>query len=64
YSRAYLHHLVKANEMLGAILLTTINLAYYQELMANMRTAIAAGTFADFCATARESWARGDVSSS
>src|SRR5262249_18598764 len=32
YSRAYLHHLVKANEMLGAILLTTINLTYYQEL--------------------------------
>ena len=64
YSRAYLHHLVKANEMLGAILLTTINLAYYQELMADMRTAIAAGTFADFRAAARESWARGDVASS
>src|SRR5947208_12538551 len=31
FSRAYLHHLVKANEMLGAILLTTVNLAYYQE---------------------------------
>ena len=64
YSRAYLHHLVKANEMLGAILLTTINLAYYQELMADMRTAIVAGTFADFRAAARESWARGDVASS
>ena len=62
YSRAYLHHLVKANEMLGAILLTTINLAYYQSLMADMRTAIASGTFADFRAAARESWARGDVS--
>ena len=49
---------------LGAILLTTINLAYYQELMADMRTAIAAGTFADFRAAARESWARGDVSCS
>src|ERR1700758_3456408 len=64
YSRAYLHHLVKANEMLGAILLTTINLAYYQALMVDMRTAIAAGTFADFRAAARESWARGDVSCS
>jgi queuine tRNA-ribosyltransferase len=64
YSRAYLHHLVKANEMLGAILLTTINLAYYQTLMADMRAAIAAGTFADFRAAARESWARGDVSCS
>ncbi|HET9816501.1 MAG TPA: tRNA guanosine(34) transglycosylase Tgt, partial [Xanthobacteraceae bacterium] len=62
FSRAYLHHLVRANEMLGAILLTTINLAYYQELMAGMRAAIAAGIFADFCAAARENWARGEVS--
>jgi queuine tRNA-ribosyltransferase len=61
YSRAYLHHLVKANEMLGAILLTTINLAYYQELMAGMRAAIAAGKFADFRAAVREGWARGDI---
>jgi queuine tRNA-ribosyltransferase len=61
YSRAYLHHLVKANEMLGAILLTTINLAYYQELMAGMRAAIAAGRFADFRHGAREAWARGDA---
>jgi len=61
YSRAYLHHLVKANEMLGAILLTTINLAYYQELMAGMRATISTGTFADFCAAAREGWARGDI---
>ncbi len=62
YSRAYLHHLVKANEMLGAILLTTVNLTYYQELMAGMRAAIAAGTFADFRAATEEGWARGDVS--
>ena len=41
YSRAYLHHLVKANEMLGAMLLSAVNLAYYQELMAGMRAAIA-----------------------
>ena len=46
YSRAYLHHLVKANEMLGAMLLTAVNLHYYQELMAGMRAAIAAGTLA------------------
>jgi queuine tRNA-ribosyltransferase len=58
FSRAYLHHLVRANEILGAILLTTINLAYYQGLMAGMRAAIAAGTFADFSAVTRESWAR------
>jgi len=64
FSRAYLHHLVRANEMLGAILLTTINLAYYQDLMASMRSAIAAGRFVDFCADTRASWARGEVSSS
>ena len=62
FSRAYLHHLVRANEMLGAILLTTINLAYYQDLMAGMRGAIAVGTFAEFCAAMRQSWARGDLS--
>jgi queuine tRNA-ribosyltransferase len=61
YSRAYLHHLVKANEMLGAILLTTVNLAYYQALMAGMRAAIVDGTFADFCAGARAGWTRGDI---
>jgi queuine tRNA-ribosyltransferase len=61
YSRAYLHHLVKANEMLGAILLTTINVTYYQELMAGMRAAIGAGTFSDFHAATGEGWRRGDI---
>jgi queuine tRNA-ribosyltransferase len=61
YSRAYLHHLVKANEMLGAILLTTINVTYYQELMAGMRAGIAAGTFSDFHAATGEGWGRGDI---
>jgi queuine tRNA-ribosyltransferase len=61
YSRAYLHHLVKANEMLGAILLSTINLAYYQELMSGVRAAISAGRFDDFAASVREGWARGDL---
>jgi queuine tRNA-ribosyltransferase len=61
YSRAYLHHLVKANEMLGAILLTTINVTYYQELMAGMRAAIAARTFSGFHAATGEGWVRGDI---
>ena len=61
YSRAYLHHLTRANEMLGAMLLSEINLAYYQELMAGMRAAIAAGRFADFRAGTRETWAKGDI---
>jgi queuine tRNA-ribosyltransferase len=61
YSRAYLHHLVKANEMLGAILLTTVNLAYYQELMAGLRAAISAGQFDAFRTKVKEAWAQGDV---
>jgi queuine tRNA-ribosyltransferase len=61
YARAYLHHLVKANEMLGAMLLSEVNLYYYQDLMAGIRAAIAAGKFAEFCAVTREGWARGDL---
>jgi queuine tRNA-ribosyltransferase len=61
YSRAYLHHLVKANEMLGAILLTTVNLAHYQELMAGLRAAIAAGRLDAFRQETKEGWARGDL---
>src|SRR3974390_356674 len=61
HARAYLHHLVKANEMLGAMLLSIVNLYYYQDLMAGMRAAIAAGKLAEFAAEMREGWARGDV---
>lgn len=62
YSRAYLHHLLRAGEMLGGILLSAINLAYYQELMAGMRDAISRGNLADFRAATREGWGRGDIS--
>jgi queuine tRNA-ribosyltransferase len=48
YSRAYLHHLVKAGEMLGSMLLSWANVAFYQELMAAIRNAIAVGRFASF----------------
>ena len=61
YSRAYLYHLTKANEMLGAMLLSAINIAYYQTLMNGMREAIAAGRFAEFKAATKDAWARGDV---
>jgi len=47
YSRAYLHHLTKANEILGAMLLTRHNLTYYQDLMAELRGAIEAGRLSD-----------------
>ncbi|GGI69358.1 queuine tRNA-ribosyltransferase [Polymorphobacter multimanifer] len=50
-SRAYLHHLVKSGEMLGAILMTEHNIWFYQELMANLRAAIAAGTLTSFAAS-------------
>ena len=61
YSRAYLHHLTKANEILGQVLLSTINLAYYQALMAGMQEAISAGGFAGFHAATMAGWAQGDL---
>ena len=48
FSRAYLHHLVKAGEILAAMLLTTHNLTYYADLMRDMRKAIMTGTLANF----------------
>ncbi|MDO9462119.1 MAG: tRNA guanosine(34) transglycosylase Tgt [Alphaproteobacteria bacterium] len=48
YSRAYLHHLVKSKEILGSMLLTWHNLAYYQDLMRRVGAAIQAGRLADF----------------
>jgi len=61
FSRAYLHHLVRSEEILGAMILSQINLAYYQELVAGARSAIEAGTFNDFAAETRAGWARGDL---
>ena len=61
YSRAYLHHLVRTDEILGMMLLTWNNLSYYQDLMAGMRAAIAAGRLADFCDETREGWARAEA---
>ncbi len=59
YSRAYLHHLVKAGEILGMMLLTQVNVAYYQFLMEGLRNAIHAGNLDDFIALTREGWERG-----
>jgi queuine tRNA-ribosyltransferase len=61
YPRAYLHHLTKANEIVGAMLLSEINLYYFQDLMAGVRAAIAAGRLAAFREAAKEGWARGDI---
>jgi queuine tRNA-ribosyltransferase len=60
-SRAYLHHLVKSGETLGAMLLSEINIAYYQRLMGDIRDAIAKGTFERFREQTRADWARGDI---
>ena len=56
YSRAYLHHLTKSGEILGAMLLTEHNLTFYQQLMAAMRAAIGAGRFAGFVAEFRRDY--------
>jgi queuine tRNA-ribosyltransferase len=64
YSRAYLHHLTKANEILGAMLLTRHNLTYYQDLMAGMRGAIEAGTLAAFAAEFAHSQGGADIAGS
>ena len=53
YSKAYLSHLFRAGEFLGPMLLSWHNLAYYQSLMAEMRAAIAAGSFSEFLARFR-----------
>jgi queuine tRNA-ribosyltransferase len=61
YARAYLHHLVKSGETLGAMLLSEINIAYYQHLMQGMRDAIGTGMFESFRTQTRAGWARGDI---
>ncbi|WP_421879448.1 tRNA guanosine(34) transglycosylase Tgt [Pacificispira sp.] len=61
YSRAYLHHLTKAQEMLGPMLLSWHNIAYYQQLMAGMRQAIQERRFEDFEAAFNEERAGGDI---
>jgi queuine tRNA-ribosyltransferase len=58
WSRAYLHHLVRSGEILGAMLMTQHNLHFYQSLMAGMRSAIAEGRFAAFAVDFRRDYLR------
>jgi queuine tRNA-ribosyltransferase len=60
-ARAYLHHLVKSGETLGAMLLSEINIAYYQHLMRGIGEAISKGTFESFRERTRADWAKGDI---
>ena len=61
YSRAYLHHVVKSDEIIASMLLTWHNLHYYQVLMAGLRDAIAAGGLAGFVAGFHSLRAEGDI---
>lgn len=62
HSRAYLHHLFRAGEMLGPMLLTWHNLAYYQSLMRGIRRAIQVGELSDYAARVRAGWKMQEVS--
>ena len=61
HSRAYLQHLIRAEEILGAMLLTWHNLHYYQGLMRGLRGAIDSGTLDDWSAAFEEELSRGDI---
>ncbi|MBV1925529.1 MAG: tRNA guanosine(34) transglycosylase Tgt [Rhodobacteraceae bacterium] len=61
YSRAYLHHVFRAGEMISGMLLTWHNLQYYQVLMAEMRAAIANGNFELWQTTFHSDCAQGDI---
>ena len=61
YTRAYVHHLFKAREMLGPMLLTSHNLHYYQELAAGLRAAIEDGALELFAAAFEADWQAGDI---
>ncbi len=61
YSRAYLHHVFRSQEMISGMLLTWHNLHYFQELMADMRAAISAGRFAQFQTAFHEARVQGDI---
>ena len=61
FSRAYIHHLQKCNEILGVMLLTWHNIRYYQRLMQGLRTAIETDTLQEFAAEFYKDQAQGDI---
>lgn len=60
YSKAYVHHLVRSNELLASMILSWHNIAYFEDLMARMRAAIAAGEFEGFVKSFRQGWFKKD----
>ncbi|HAG26305.1 MAG TPA: tRNA guanosine(34) transglycosylase Tgt, partial [Rhodobacter sp.] len=61
YSRAYLHHVFKAQEIISSMLLTWHNLHYYQELMQGLRDAIVAQNLKTFVAQFHSVRTQGDI---
>ncbi len=61
YSRAYIHHLMRSGELLGMMLLSWANIAYYQSLMQGIRLAIAESRFEEFRLATKAQWQRGDI---
>jgi len=58
YSKAYVHHLIRSNELLGAMLLSWHNIAYFEDLMSRIRASIASGTFDSFVSEFRKNWSK------
>jgi len=61
YSRAYVHHLVRSDEILGPMLMSQHNIQFYQDLMADMRDAISEGRMDAFAKDFLEAYASGDI---
>ena len=58
YTKAYVHHLIRSNELLGAMVLSWHNIAYFEDLMSRIRASIAAGTFETFVTNFRANWSK------
>ena len=58
YTKAYLHHLIRSNELLGAMILSWHNIAYFEDLMVRIRASIAAGAFEKFATDFRQNWSK------
>jgi queuine tRNA-ribosyltransferase len=58
YTKAYVHHLIRSGELLGAMILSWHNIAYFEDLMARIRASIAAGTFETFVTEFRANWSQ------
>lgn len=58
YTKAYVHHLIRSNELLGAMILSWHNIAYFEDLMARIRASIAAETFENFVTDFRKNWSK------